>query len=98
MPLVTDSAPDVLSPAATAALLLAASSKMAELGLPRPTVAEVVQATGASRSRAYELKERLEALLAGLVQLFRCTPRAGGPSQGRWHRRARPTVSYRAAR
>lgn len=68
MPLVTDSAPDVLSPAATAALLLAASSKMAELGLPRPTVAEVVQATGASRSRAYELKERLEALLAGLVQ------------------------------
>ena len=51
--------PPDLSPAWQAALLLAAAQVARELGLERPTTASVLQATGAGRSRAYELRGRV---------------------------------------
>jgi transposase-like protein len=59
--------PDV-SPAVTAGLLLAAHARLKQLNLPRPTVAQVLEATGAGRSRAYELKDAILALLPDLVR------------------------------
>jgi len=50
----------------TAALLLAARSHLSRLDLPRPTAGQILEATGATRSRAYELKEELDNLLPGL--------------------------------
>jgi len=51
-----------------AALLLCAREFLLRLKLPRPTVAQIIAATGATRSRAYELKD---ALLAQLPTLQR---------------------------
>jgi hypothetical protein len=48
-----------LSPALKAALLLAAAQVARELGLERPTTPSILQATGAGRSRAYELRGRV---------------------------------------
>lgn len=67
MPVVAGCSADV-SPAAEAALLLAAVSRLAARGLPHPTATEVLQSTGVSRSRAYEVKERLERALCALVR------------------------------
>jgi hypothetical protein len=47
---------------------LLASSILADLGLPHPTAAEVLAKTGASRSRAYELRAELRALLTTLMR------------------------------
>jgi hypothetical protein len=62
----------------TAALLLAAVSLLRRLRLPRPTVRQVLDGTGASRSRAYEL---CGALLERLPSLERPVgrPRAEPP-------------------
>ena len=43
-------------------MLLAALPELKAHGLPAPTTAQVLQSLGVSRSRAYELKARLEAL------------------------------------
>ncbi len=59
--------PDVC-PAVTAAVVLAAHAWLKQLRLPHPTVAQVLEATGAGRSRAYELKDALLALLPDLVR------------------------------
>jgi hypothetical protein len=50
----------------TAALLLAAHNPLRRLGLPHPAVGQIFEVTGASRSRAYELKAALLALLPTL--------------------------------
>ena len=72
-----------VSPLLVAALLLAGGEHLRALDLPRPTVQQVIEATGASRSRAYELRD---ALLAGLPSLLRpvgrppASPRAVDPN------------------
>lgn len=67
MTLVATPSPEV-SPLPAAALVLAAIDRLAELDLPRPTAADVLRATGAGRSRAYELKGRVQSMLDGLVR------------------------------
>lgn len=67
MTVVPDSRPAV-APASRAGLLLAARGLLAELALPHPRVGEVLEATGATRSRAYELRDAILALLPGLVR------------------------------
>ena len=67
MPTVAER-PDPVSPSVAAAVLLAAVPLLEEWRLAHPSVAEVLAATGVSRSRAYELRARLQELLLGLVQ------------------------------
>ncbi len=67
MPFVPDS-PSNVSPELLAALLLAAASELARLGLPHPSPVEILEATAAGRSRAYELKERLLESLPSLAR------------------------------
>ncbi|HJN76528.1 MAG TPA: transposase family protein [Myxococcota bacterium] len=67
MPVLATSVDRVSSAAVDAALLLSAIPRLAALRLPRPTVDEVLRATGSSRSRAYELKGRLRKTLDHLV-------------------------------
>jgi len=55
---LTDPRPAV-SPLLTAALLLATRRHLRHLGLPHPTARQILGATGATRSRAYELKGAL---------------------------------------
>jgi len=57
-----------VAPVAVAALLLAARRFLDEYHLPQPTAEAVLSATGAGRSRAYELAGRLVRLLAGLAR------------------------------
>jgi hypothetical protein len=56
----------VVSPLLTAAVLLLGRMIGTNLGLPLPTVSAILEATGASRSRAYELCRNLRALLPTL--------------------------------
>jgi hypothetical protein len=56
----------VVSPLLTTALLLAARRHLSHLGLPHPTAKQIFEATGASRSRSYELKDALYDLLPTL--------------------------------
>lgn len=65
MPGVADRRPAV-SPLLTAALALAALSILRRLRLPRPTVRQILDGTGASRTRAYELCAELLELLPSL--------------------------------
>jgi hypothetical protein len=51
-----------------AGLLLAAGDHLRTHDLPRPTAAQVIASTGASRSRAYELRNALLAVLPSLQQ------------------------------
>lgn len=51
-----------------AALLLTARGPLQQLGLPSPTANEVLRATGAGRSRAYELSEALKSRLPSLLR------------------------------
>jgi hypothetical protein len=67
-----------VSPLLVAALLLAAGEHLRALGLPRPTVQQVTEATGVSRSRAYELRD---ALIAGLPSLLRPVGRPPAPTR-----------------
>jgi hypothetical protein len=50
-----------------AGLLLAARTLLVAFGLPCPTVDAIVDATGATRSRAYEISSAIVALLPSLV-------------------------------
>ncbi len=65
MPGVADRRPAV-SPLLTAALALASIGLLRRLRLPHPTVRQVLDGTGASRSRAYELRDALLKLLPSL--------------------------------
>ena len=65
----------------TAALLLAANEHASRLHLPHPTVDEILSATDATRSRAYELRATLIALLPTL-QRPAGRPRAQAPEPG----------------
>lgn len=67
MPALFSGSPAVPS-SLTAGLLLASLPLLALLDLPRPTATDVIQATGISRSRAYEVKATVEAAVAELVQ------------------------------
>jgi hypothetical protein len=60
--------PPAVTPIVTAGLLLSARTLAALHGLEMPSVAQVLEATGASRSRAYEIKDALLALLPGLAR------------------------------
>jgi hypothetical protein len=62
-----DAALSSLSPVTLAALLVAARVAAKPYDLERPSVDAIVTATGASRSRAYELAARLAELLASLA-------------------------------
>lgn len=55
-----------VSPLLSAGLLLAARGELERLALPCPTARQVLEATGASRSRAYEVAASLAALLPSL--------------------------------
>ncbi|MBI4958235.1 MAG: hypothetical protein HY915_01940 [Desulfovibrio sp.] len=57
--------PDV-SPLLTAAMILAARTFLVRLDLPHPTVEQILKATSATRSRAYELKEEILRTLPDL--------------------------------
>lgn len=52
----------------TAGLILAALPQLAALGLPHPTATAVVDAAGVSRSRAYELRAAIEAVLPSVLK------------------------------
>lgn len=67
MPTVAER-PASVSPTVAAAVLLAAVPLLEEWRLAHPSATEVLAATGVSRSRAYELRARLQELLLGLVQ------------------------------
>jgi hypothetical protein len=67
MPTVTPEEPAVPS-ILSAGLLLAALSGLEELGLPHPSAAAVIQATGVSKSRAYEVRGAILALLPALIR------------------------------
>lgn len=56
------------SPLISAAVLLVARTLLVSFGLPHPSVEAIITATGASRSRAYELSTTLIALLPTLVR------------------------------
>lgn len=60
-----DLAPDgaIVAPVLTAAVVLVALSMLERLGLAHPTASAVIDATGASRSQAYALRERVHAAL-----------------------------------
>jgi hypothetical protein len=57
-----------VAPFGAAALLLAAKMVGEPLGVAQPTVVAILEATGASRSRAYELARALMSALPGLVR------------------------------
>ena len=57
-----------MSPLVTAGVLLAARSLSEPLGVRQPSVGEILQLTGATRSRAYEIKDALEAVLPTLAR------------------------------
>jgi len=57
-----------VSPLVTAGVLLAARSLSAPHGVPQPNVSEILRLTGATRSRAYEIKDALEAMLPALAR------------------------------
>lgn len=65
MPSVSDQRPDV-SPLVVTALLLAARGHLRRLRLPHPTVGKILAATGASRTRSYELRDAILSLLPAL--------------------------------
>lgn len=57
-----------VAPQAAAGLLLAARTLGADLGLDMPRAGAIVDATGASRSRAYEVRDEVLALLPSLIR------------------------------
>lgn len=64
---VTDDV-DVVAPSLIAALLVAGQTHLRRLGLPHPSIDQILTATGASRSRAYELAQELRASLPSLAR------------------------------
>src|ERR1700728_5509680 len=58
----------VVSPVLAAAVLLLGHEYLRACGLTGPGVAQLLTATGASRSRAYELREELRQILPSLLR------------------------------
>ena len=58
----------VVSPILTAGLLLAAIPSLTALGLVHPSAAQVLAATGASKTRAYEIRAEILTLLPSLLR------------------------------
>lgn len=58
----------VVSPILTAGLLLAAIPSLTALGLARPSAAEVLDATSASKTRAYEIRAEILTILPSLLR------------------------------
>lgn len=67
MPCLPHDRPDV-SPSVIAGLVLAARDELRRLQLPHPTVSAVLDATDAGKSRAYELKAAIVAMLPELAR------------------------------
>lgn len=67
MPLVAPGEPAVAS-IVTAGLLLSALCSLESLGLPHPSAMAVIAATGVSKSRAYEVRATILALLPTLLR------------------------------
>lgn len=67
MPSVPEQEPAV-SPILTAGLLLAALPSLTALGLARPSAAEVLDATRASKTRAYEIRAEILTILPSLLR------------------------------
>lgn len=65
---VLPSEQDAVPPLLVSALLLAANPHLVTLGLPRPTATQVLDATGAGKSQAYELSRRILPLLRTLLR------------------------------
>ena len=57
-----------MPPLVTAGVLLAARSLSEPHGVPQPSVGEILRLTGATRSRAYEIKDALQAVLPTLAR------------------------------
>jgi hypothetical protein len=57
---------DSVCPSLVAALLLAGREHLVRLDLPHPSVTQVIAATGASRSRSYELRNAVVEMLPSL--------------------------------
>jgi len=82
MPSLSPDGPAVPSSLA-AGLLLCSISLLASYGLPHPTATAAIEATGAGRSRAYEVKTAIEAALPDIVRppgrptVVRQTPPSG---------------------
>ena len=66
-----------VSPLLISALLLASAEHARRLSLAHPSVGEILAATGATRSRAYELRD---ALVASLPSLQRPLGRPAAPA------------------
>jgi hypothetical protein len=65
-PLLSDEAG--VPPVLVAALLFAANTHLSRLGLPHPTAGQVLAATGAKKSQAYDLARRILAILSTLLR------------------------------
>ena len=74
--MVVASEAPVVAPVLEAALLLAANPFLARHGLPHPTAGQVLDATGAGRTQAYDLSRRI---LANLPTLLRPPGRPPAP-------------------
>ncbi len=64
---VAETSPDV-SPLVSAALQLAARTEAIALGLPHSKAAQILEATGAGRTRAYQLAAEIPGAVAALVK------------------------------
>ena len=69
-------ADSAVAPVLTAAVLLLAAQHARRLDLPVLSGAQIFEATGAKRSRAYELSEQLARLLPGLLRPVGRPPKA----------------------
>lgn len=67
-PLLVPDPPPGVTPVVIAGLTLAARALIGPFGLELSSVARILEITGASRSRAYELKAEIEALLPPLAR------------------------------
>jgi hypothetical protein len=67
MTAVAETSPEVFT-LVNAALLLAARATAARFHLPQPKAAEILEATGATKSRAYEIARVIPAAIASLVR------------------------------
>jgi hypothetical protein len=97
MPNLPDPAP-ALKPSIVAALLLMASDQRRQLAtalFPSLTAAEIVTATGSSRSQAYEMKRRLLGACATLHESAGRPPSKSPPSKTRVTSATREAVHQR---
>lgn len=84
-----------VAPAALAALLLVARAAAESVGLPSPTTADaIVSATGASKSRAYEVAGTLAGLLPTLTRPPGRPPAPAPPARAESDELTRSVLAY----